>query len=341
MLRASAKDGLVQFLRSRTTLLTPKIQELLRAQPVGVTLGNFDGLHLGHLALFETLERELAKRTEAPKQPLKILVTFSPHPKQVLNRITRREAGQFPEFFKLTALRTKVEFARKHQFSFFYNIRFSISFSMLAPDEFVRLYLVHALQAKLVVVGHDWKFGRGRSGTPEYLRALGEKFGFQVIVVDPVKVGELRVSSSALRESLARGDLTEAEQMLGRPFSVIGRVIHGESRGRTLGFPTANVHLPRQFLPKNGVYAVTAEWSGGRAKGVANIGVRPTFGGGARLLEVHLLDQPNLDLYGERLQVAFVSYLREEEKFSKVEDLKRAIERDILRAREVLTEQCQ
>ena len=213
--------------------------------------------------------------------------------------------------------------------------RFTLDFAKLNPEAFVRDFLLAHLDIAHVVVGYNVSFGRQRSGTAETLRAFGSRFGFGVDVVGPVVTagdGE-QVSSTRLRELLAAGDVRGATRLLGRPHALRGRVVVGDRRGRTLGFPTANLHLrPGLLLPADGVYAVTAEVGGRPHPGVLNIGVRPTFGGRRRTIEVHLLDFAG-DLYGHWLVVELVERLRGEVSFSGPDALRAAIAADVARAR--------
>ena len=293
---------------------------------VGVTIGNFDGLHLGHQALFAVLHERLrvlsGSRQKAEVYP--VLFTFHPHPRNVLLKL--RGASAVTETLPVSSLRAKVTQAAENGFRLCVSAHFTKAFAALTPEDFAERFIVQGLGAKLVVVGHDWAFGRGRSGSVDVLREIGEKRGFEVVVVPPVEVDGVRVSTTLLREALARGDMKSARALLGRRYSIADRVRHGERRGTQLGFQTANLEPPGVLLPANGVYAGWARVGGAVLPAVANLGVRPTFGEGRRVLEVHLLDglqsTTRVDLYGERLELEFEDRIRDERRFSGVVDLK-------------------
>jgi riboflavin kinase/FMN adenylyltransferase len=214
--------------------------------------------------------------------------------------------------------------------------RFTPRFAALGPDAFVRDFLGTHLELLHVVVGYNVSFGRGRAGSVETLRALGPQLGFAVDAVGPVTVGEEQVSSTALRRMIAAGDVRSAQALLGRRFTLRGRVVRGEQRGRILGFPTANLHRRRDLLlPADGVYAVCARLDGRTYPAVLNIGVRPTFGMLQRTVEAHLLDFDQ-SLYGRWLVLELVDRLRGEQRFAGPEALRQAIAADVTRAREVL-----
>jgi riboflavin kinase/FMN adenylyltransferase len=290
-----------------------------------LTLGNFDGVHLGHQAIVaKAVERARAMGAQA------VALTFEPHPTAVLAP-DRAPAMIQTLHDRLAALRDLGIDVTVLQ-------RFSPRFAGLEPEEFVRDFLLRHVELVDAVVGYNVNFGRARAGTAETLRALGARFGFGVDVVGPVEApgdGE-KVSSTRLRELLAAGDMRAAHLLLGRPYALRGRVVVGDRRGRTLGFPTANLHLRRGLiLPLDGVYAVVAETGGTRRPGVLNIGVRPTFGGRRRTVEVHVLDFAG-DLYRAWLVVHVVERLRGERAFDGPDALKRAIDADVAHARDVL-----
>jgi riboflavin kinase / FMN adenylyltransferase len=214
--------------------------------------------------------------------------------------------------------------------------RFTPLFAALEPDAFIRAFLAAHLELLHVVVGYNVTFGRGRVGTVETLQALGAQYGFAVDAVGPVTVGEAQVSSTALRQLVAAGDVRHAGELLGRPYTLRGRVVRGEQRGRTLGFPTANLHQrPGLLLPADGVYAAHALLDGRSAPAVLNVGVRPTFGELRRTVEAFLLDFDG-DLYGRWLTLELVERLRGERRFAGPEALRQAIAADVARTREVL-----
>lgn len=318
---------------------------------VGVTLGNFDGLHLGHQALFQALDQGLKQLAglelagASTKAITKVLFTFYPHPRTVLAKLSGAKLASTAPDSGITDLRSKIALATKFGFSFCISAHFTKEFAELTAECFVERFLVSALNANYVVVGHDWAFGRGREGSLEKLRELGERYNFLVHVVEPVVVDGVRVSTTSLKEALSAGDLPKVRLLLGRPYVVSGRVRQGEKRGSRLGFPTANLEFPKLTLPRDGVYAGWARVGGVQRAAVANLGIRPTFGGGRRVLEVHLLDlqdQPTgvqnvIDIYGHRLEFEFVLRIRDEKKFSGLEELKAQISHDVIQARSLLS----
>ena len=289
-----------------------------------LTLGNFDGVHLGHQAILAALiarARALGGRA--------VVLTFEPHPVAVLapGRAPLMLQTLHDRLASLAGLGVDVTVVQ----------RFTRAFAALDPEAFVREFLLRHLELAHVVVGYNVNFGRDRAGTADTLRALGARLGFAVEVVGPVAAGDGgQVSSTRLRALLQEGDMPRARALLGRPYALRGRVVVGDRRGRTLGFPTANLHLRAGLLlPPDGVYAVGVEVDGRSHEGVLNIGVRPTFAGRRRTIEVHLLDFSG-DLYRRWLVVKLIERLRGEQAFSGPEALRAAIARDVARARRVL-----
>jgi riboflavin kinase/FMN adenylyltransferase len=300
----------------------------LRREPrplprVVLTLGNFDGVHAGHQAI---IRRAVGEAETLGGQA--VVLTFEPHPIAVL------APDRAPPL--LQPLRDRLVLLREHGVAVTVLQRFTRTFAGLPPEEFVEEFLVRHLDLAHVVVGHNVSFGRGRAGSVETLAELGRRHGFAVDVVGPVAVDGEAVSSTTLRRVLREGDMRRAHRMLGRAFAMRGRVITGEQRGRTLGFPTANLYLrPRLVLPPDGVYAVTVPLDGRRVPGVLNVGVRPTFGERRRTVEVHLLDWSG-DLYRRWLVVEVMERLRGEQAFAGPDALRAAIAADVARARTVL-----
>jgi riboflavin kinase/FMN adenylyltransferase len=289
-----------------------------------VTVGSFDGVHLGH----EAVLREIARRADAAGRA-SVLVTFEPHPLEVVN------PQAAPPLLTTDVERREILAQLPLDYVLF--LRFDRRLASLTPEEFVDQVLIERCHVRELVIGHDHGFGRGRSGDVDTLRRLGVERGFDVDVVDVVDSGEQHVSSSRIRRAVAGGDLATAARMLGRPYQVSGRVGQGEQRGRRLGVPTINLTdvPPQKLLPPDGVYAVRVEWRGGRAGGMMNQGSRPTFGEGRRILEAHLFDFDG-DLYGEWVRIEWVERLRDVERFASVEALQQQLERDRTRARAVL-----
>ncbi|HEV2701863.1 MAG TPA: bifunctional riboflavin kinase/FAD synthetase [Steroidobacteraceae bacterium] len=289
-----------------------------------LTVGTYDGLHLGHQALLERL-REHALRLTVPT----VMVTFEPMPREFLT------PDNPPA--RLTSLRERWRCLEHMQLDGLCVLPFGTATRSLTADQFAQL-LAQRLRPAVVVVGHDFRFGRGGGGTAEMLHAAGQRLGFGVDIMAPVTLGGERLSSSAIREALAAGDLARAERLLGRPYTMIGRVVRGEQLGRKLGFPTANVRFAHRRLPVAGIFAVKVRVRGGTAgelPGVASIGTRPTVGGTEPLLEVHLFDFDG-DLYGREIAVQCVQYLRPELKFGSLEAMVAQIHRDAAQARQLL-----
>ena len=289
-----------------------------------VTVGSFDGVHLGHQAVLREIDRRAREAGRAS-----VLVTFDPHPLEVLN------PDAAPPL--LTTGPERLEILALSPLDYVVILRFDRHLAGLTPERFVREVLVERCGVRELVIGHDHGFGRGRSGDVETLRTLGARLGFAVDVVDPVDFGGQHVSSSRIRRALIGGDLTSAAAMLGRPYGVVGRVGRGEQRGRLLGVPTINLSelSPRKLLPPDGVYAVRVEWRGGHAGGMMNQGPKPTFQDGRRVLEAHIFDFEG-DLYDEWVRIEWVERLRDVERFESVERLKQQLQHDRTRALGVL-----
>jgi riboflavin kinase / FMN adenylyltransferase len=281
-----------------------------------VTVGSFDGVHLGHQAVLREIDRRARDAGRAS-----VLVTFDPHPLEVVN------PGAAPPL--LTTGPERLEILALSPLDYVLLVRFDRHLAGLTPEEFVGRVLLERCALRELVIGHDHGFGRGRSGDVETLRRLGASLGFDVDVVPPVDFGGQHVSSSRIRRAVAGGDLTTAGAMLGRRYGVVGRVGEGERRGRLLGVPTINLSelSPRKLLPPDGVYAVRVEWRGGSAGGMMNQGPRPTFQDGRRILEAHIFEFDG-DLYGEWVRIEWIERLRDIQRFGSLEQLKQQLERD-------------
>lgn len=300
----------------------------LRPQDRGcvATIGNFDGVHLGHRAVF----RRLIAKGRALGLPATV-ITFEPQPL---------------EFFapdaapaRLTRLREKLKALCECGIERVMLLEFGPRLAAMEARDFVGRLLLDGLEVRYLLVGDDFRFGHGRAGDYDLLRAMGQEVegaGFEVENLHTITHGEERVSSTRVREALARGDLEQARHLLGRPYRLQGRVGHGDKRGRTIGFPTANIDLYRKVVPLRGVYAVQVlglspqPWPG-----VANIGTRPTVDGGSYRLEVHLFDFDR-DIYGRHLEAELRLKLRDEQRFGSFEELRRQIAVDAATAREFL-----
>ena len=285
------------------------------------TIGNFDGVHLGHQAVLG----QLAERAAELNLPA-VVITFEPQPREYFAH------GAVPP--RLSRFREKVQALRRYSVARVLCLRFDEALANMPAAEFVRHLLVEGLAVRYVVVGDDFRFGKGRHGTFAMLQEAGLAHGFQVAAMRTFNVDGVRVSSTRVREALAADDLAAAEKLLGRSYRMCGRVVHGDERGRSIGYPTANIHLHRQSSPVSGVYAVEVF---GLDKeplaGVANVGTRPTVGGTQSRLEVHLLDFDQ-DIYGRYVHVDFLRKLRPEHRFESIEELVAQIHKDAAAARE-------
>jgi riboflavin kinase/FMN adenylyltransferase len=285
-----------------------------------LAIGNFDGVHLGHGALVGCLG-ELARAAGLPPTVL----TFEPHPR---------------EFFapalapaRLTTLREKLELLGEAGIAQVMVCRFNACFAALSAGEFIDRVLVQGLKVRHLIIGDDFRFGKGRAGDFALLQAAGARHGFAVEAMGSVTVDGERVSSSGVRRALAAGDMEHAARLLGRPYIIDGQVTRGQQLGRQWGFPTANLRIKHNPLPMTGVFAVEVGGLGGQPlPGVANLGVRPTVGGTRPLLEVHLFDFDR-DIYGAHISVRFAHKLRDEQRFPNFDALKAQIAADAVAAR--------
>lgn len=287
-----------------------------------LTIGNFDGVHFGHQNLLARL-RDHAHKLALPAAVL----TFEPHPREFFA----------PESApaRLSSLREKLALIERCGIDQIYVCRFNAALAALSAQQFIERVLVQGLSVRHLIIGDDFRFGKGRQGDFAMLETAGKQYRFGIEAMHTVSVGEERVSSSAVRDWLEQGDIEHAARLLGRPYCIAGRVIHGDKIGRKLGFATANVQLKRRRVALSGVFVVTVEGAGPSARhGVANVGVRPTVSSEARpTLEVHLLDFGAV-LYGAHLTVNFLHKLREETKFDSLDALTAQIARDVEQAKE-------
>lgn len=289
-----------------------------------ITVGTFDGVHRGH----QEVLREIVSRARAADRA-SLLVTFEPHPLEIVT------PGHAPRL--LTTPQEKLELWPLFGLDYVHVLPFTPELREMSPERFVRDVLVDRLRVGELVIGYDHGFGKDRKGDVETLRTLAAELDFTVDVVGPVAVGEEAVSSTGARRAVEAGDLKEVERALGRPYSVLGRVVPGAGRGAGLGFPTANLDThPRKCLPPAGVYAVWAEIDGRSWPAMANLGPRPTFGDDRTALEVHVLDWPGSTLYGARMTVEFAARLRDVLRFDGPRELAAQLERDRERTRAVL-----
>jgi riboflavin kinase/FMN adenylyltransferase len=287
-----------------------------------LTVGVFDGIHLGHQHLLSHLKVQAKDRN-----CLSGVVTFKTHPESVLS------SGTLVPW--LTGLEDRIALIHELGIDLVIVLSFTLELSRLSAREFVQL-LKDRLKMSGLLIGPDFALGKDREGDIENLRSLGKEIGFTVEVFPPVTLDGMVVSSSIIRQFLVQGDIRKVEKLTGRRFSITAKVVSGARRGRTLGFPTANLKTsPDQALPADGVYATIAYIDHKPMPAITNIGIRPTFGGGARIIETHLFDYTG-DLLGQRLKIEFLHRIREERHFTTVEDLKTQIARDIEQAKAML-----
>ena len=292
-----------------------------------VTIGNFDGVHVGHQALFREV---IAKAHELGGTS--IAMTFEPHPIRVL-----KQNGQPP---LITLYGQKIELIERTGLDVLICVPFTHDFASISAKDFVEELLVKRIGMRAIVVGKDYTYGKNREGTLERLKADGERLGFEVIVADWIHVRNSlpgRTSSSLIRELVVDGKVADANKLLGRNYQIRGTVVAGRNRGgKLLGFPTANINLQDELCPKTGIYAVTVECRSKTLKGVANIGYSPTFEDHLFTVEVHILDFRE-EIYGEKIRVNFIKRIRDEIKFNSISDLSEQIKKDIRAANEVLS----
>ncbi len=282
-----------------------------------IALGSFDGLHLGHQTVInKTMER--AAELDLPSG----VYTFSPHPLKVINPAEAPSA--------LMSRKQKINYLEKMGVDYFFEQIFTREFSRMDFVNFIKEILVGKLGVAHIVVGEDFKFGRGNRGNVEALEVLGSQYGFSTSGIDTIKLNSRRVSSTLIREMIKKGRVNLVQDFLGRYYRLDARVVPGEGRGRIMGFPTANLELMTDYtLPPNGVYAVYATYQGRRYKAIANFGVKPTFNSDNYSIEVHLFDLDQ-DLYGESISIELIEFLRKEMTFTSSDQLIDQIKKDIL-----------
>ena len=292
-----------------------------------ISIGNFDGVHVGHRALFDEVikkAREIGGTS--------IAMTFEPHPIRVL-----KQNGQPP---LITLYEQKLELIERTGLDVLICLPFTAEFASISAKEFVEALLVKRIGMKAIVVGKDYSYGNDREGNLESLKADGERLGFEVIVADWINIQSSmpgRTSSTLIRELVMGGKIGEANTMLGRNYQIRGTIVAGHNRGgKLLGFPTANIDLQDELCPKTGIYAVTVECRGKMLKGVANIGYSPTFDDHLFTVEVHILDFSE-DIYAEKIRVNFIERIRDEVKFKNITELSEQIKKDIQAANTILS----
>lgn len=287
-----------------------------------LTLGNFDGLHLGHQELIKMVMKR-ARETGA----VSMVVTFRPHPLKIL------APDKCPPLISI--YEEKIALFEKLGLDVLVKIPFTVDFASMSPEDFTRKVLCELLGAKEIFVGYNYRFGKGRTGNVGTLKKLGKQCGFVVREVEQVSFDGEVISSTKIRKLLAEGSVEQAARLLGRDYAITGVVVKGDGRGKGLGFPTANIAPKHAIIPANGVYAVRFFVREKFYDGIANIGLRPTFDENRLTIEVHVLDF-NEDIYGEEISLYFVGRIREERKFKGPDDLVRQIASDIGTARNML-----
>lgn len=289
-----------------------------------VTIGNFDGIHLAHQNIFKRVTKEAHNENRKS-----VVITFEPHPKKVL-RPERKP------FFLITTLDEKLKLIEDQGIDAVLLIKFSIEFAKITAEEFIKNILWDRLRIKEIFIGHDYVFGREKGGNEKYLKLLGKKLGFNVTVIDAIKVNDTIISSTNTRNAILDGNVNLAARFLGRPYNLFGTVIKGHQRGTDIGFPTANIEPVKVLVPRIGVYAIIVEIEGKTHPAVLNIGFNPTFANDTLSIEAHILDFEG-NILGKSLNVLFIDSIRDEMKFDGPERLAEQIKRDIDKARELLS----
>lgn len=292
------------------------IQEFTSDNKTIATLGTFDGVHKGHKTILEKLTK--SSKSSGHES---VVLTFFPHPRMVLQQNTGIEL--------LNTMKEKAFLLDECGINNLIVHPFDKAFSRLTAEDFVKTVLVEKLNISKIIIGYDHRFGRNRTATIDDLIYFGEQYGFEVEQISALEVNEVSVSSTKIRNALNEGDVTTANEFLGYSYFITGKVVKGEQRGRTIGFPTANIAIDEDYklIPANGVYIASAEIDGVTVNGMMNIGNRPTVGGTNQSIEVHFFDL-NKDLYGKELKVSLHKRLRNEEKFASVEVLKQQLIED-------------
>lgn len=306
-------------------IFTNEEKQIPRMPSLCLTLGIYDGVHLGHQKIIRRVV-ERAKEIGG----MSCVVTFDPHPREVLIPDTAPDL--------LTSTKKKIELLEALGLDAVCLIRFTREFAQVEARKFVKDFLINTLRTRAIVEGYDWRFGKGRKGDVKLLREIGKDNGYEVEQVDGIVIDGQIVSSTLIRELVLEGDLDKAAAYLGREYSITGDIVEGSRLGREIGFPTANIEPHHEAIPPNGIYAVRVDVAGERKNGTLNIGVRPTVTEEKkRTIEVHIMDFYR-DIYNEEIEVTFVERLRDEKKFPSVEALTDQIKKDVEKARRVLVE---
>lgn len=290
-----------------------------------VTMGNFDGIHRGHQEIFRILKREAETHRGTA-----IVITFFPHPLKVLS------PERAPRL--ITNLKDRIELMQCCGVGHVLCLPFTQEFAGWDAERFIREILTQKIGTRKVLVGEDFRFGRNRQGDIAFLEEKGKPYRYTVQRINPVQVDGLEVSSTRIRQFIQGGRIRESAKMLGRPYSISGTVVQGDRRGRTLGFPTANLATEAELLPPNGVYAVWVILGDNRRPGVASLGVKPTFSGRQFSIEAHIFDF-DAEIYGATLRMEFIEWIREERSFPDARALAEQIDRDARQARRILEQE--
>jgi riboflavin kinase/FMN adenylyltransferase len=300
-----------------------------------ITMGNFDGVHQGHACLLRHVAEEANRLKNTPDDKGPLIITFSPHPLKLF---------QPERKFILTPLEEKLACLRKLGFESILVIHFTREFANLSPEEFVRDIIYEKIRPQRIIIGHDFTFGKGGYGNFATLTELGQKYQFTVEKIEPYQNAGLVVSSSKIRRFLAQGDIATANQLLGRPYAMVGKVVEGRKRGRRLGFPTANLQPYGEVLMPRGVYATKTqiieplEDEPTLHLSVTNIGTNPTFQAHGEISVETYLEDFNMDIYGMDIRIEFFALLRSEQKFSEVDALIQQMKKDVQMSHQLLTQ---
>ena len=289
-----------------------------------VTVGVFDGLHIGHQAVIQQVLTQSEKFNLAS-----LVLTFDPPPLAFLAPERCPPA--------LTTLSKKIEILEQLGVDGVVFARFDAYLQQMSPDAFVQQVLLQRLHAKQVIIGYDWQFGKGRSGNAEALKQLGDQYQFGVMIVGPVQLHGMPVHSTRVREAIAGGNLNLVSDLLGRRYSIMGEIVQGDGRGRKIGFPTANIDAGNQMLPPSGVYAIQVKLEGCMFNGVMNMGTRPTFDGEEFQIETHLFDFEQM-VYGKKMEIFCIEKIRDERRFPNPEILVNQIKQDVATAKAILNQ---
>ncbi|UGS23826.1 bifunctional riboflavin kinase/FAD synthetase [Flavobacterium channae] len=280
-----------------------------------ITLGTFDGVHIGHQSILKKLVDFKEKETES------VVLTFFPHPRMVLKQDSTIKL--------LSTIDEKAELLEKSGIDNLIIHPFDTTFSNLSAEEFVKEILVDKLHVKKIIIGYDHRFGKNRTADINDLIAFGKKYNFEVEQIGVKEIDEISISSTKIRNALLEGNIILANQYLGHSYSIVGTVVDGKKIGRTIGFPTANIRITEDYklLPKNGVYIVSSEINNKLFYGMMNIGNKPTLGENEQSIEVHFFDL-NEDIYNQKLKIVFLEHIRDEKKFNSIDELQSQLEND-------------